>query len=298
MEEHEIHDRIEELNYRLRQEDNSLKELFDQMSAKKGEKNEAIRLRDESNKKVKQIIDKAKLHQAARDRLHGEAKKLRNKMRDYSREVSSRARKISQEKEIRNQFQREARGSPESLSKQFGGAIQTLITMELSLKNEIIMVEMIMELQKRYEAKKAADEVHHDIQETYKDLKETEAEAKSEFSTLSEVLARAQEEHQTAIDLFSEKDRERDSGQEHHQRFLEISKEMKEIGKAIDRSKDHKNEVRDEINKLRDELKKIDRGRKEAEKAKKLGKAKEKVQKGGKMDLEELRLLVESGQLK
>ena len=296
--EDEVRERLQELHELRIDEQARLRALINEVKDKRNQTNKLKKERDDLNGKVKETINEAKKHLSERDRIQSKIKAKNTDKKSIFKQISSKADSISKTKEERDKLNKEAKGYQERLRDQMVGSIKTLLGMDLSLKNEIIMVEMIFDFQGRLKQKMAADKLHKEIQTTYKDLKSTETQLQSVFGQLGNMISLSQHEHKLAQELFMKKDELRKEAQEAHNKFIENNKVVKDLSLKIDASKLALDKIQQKIKREKDKLGNIKKHQREQEKKAKLKTAKEKMASSGKMGMEDLRLLLESGELK
>jgi phosphoserine phosphatase len=296
--EEEIRERIQELMELQIDEQARLRALINEVKDKRNLTNKLKKERDELNAKVKETINEAKKHLSDRDRIQNQIKKRNTDKKSIFKQISRKAQTISKTKEERDKLNKEAKGYQERLRDQMVGSIKTLLGMDLSLKNEIIMVEMIFDFQGRLKQKMEADKLHQEIQTTYKDLKSTESQLQGIFGDMGNMMSKSQNEHKLAQELFLKKDELRKEAQEAHNKFIENNRLVKDLSLKIDASKLALDKIQQKIKREKDKLGNIKKRQREEEKKAKLETAKTKMKTSGKMGMDDLRLLLESGELK
>jgi len=289
---------IADARNQLRDEQYALKLLYNDVNAKKDKGQELKAKRDACNARVKELIQQAKLAQAKRDEINKKTGALKGERRQVSQAMRSRAREISKDKQVRRQFNIEAHGTEESIQRNAWGTLKTLLEMDLTLKNEAILFEMFFETKERLNARKAASKVHEKIQETYKDLKQTESKAQDIYENIGTLIMDSQKWHEESLKLFRQKDEVREEADKYHKELMENSAEIREMYKKVDAQKAVQNKAYKRVKSLESKLGDWKRRQKEKMELEKLTEAKRKADTGKKMGLDELKLLLDKGALK
>ena len=289
---------IDEVKAKLDNEWNNLSVVFNKIKAKHNEINELKTRRDEFNQLVKTHISSAKELQKERDQLQETTKPKREIIKNLRFNIKEYAKQINELKNIRDGKHREAKGSIQGLQDNLAASLTTLLTMDLALKDEIILFDMIFSTKERYEAKVEADDIHKQIQDVYLAIKETDAQINNADQDIGKIIAESQEKHNAAIAKFREKDELRSQSNLMHQKVVEGYKEIKDLKVQAEETKKLVSNLKAELNELYKKLRSGEKKRRDMARQEKLEDAKDKLKKEKKLDLNELRLLIESGELK
>ena len=286
----------------LRREINEMRykrqNLISEIKPKRKEAAELKKKRDELNQEVKNLIVKAKQHLAHRDEILKKIKDLRNEVgKVVKSEILPRAERIRKEKEERRALNRMARASPQELEKEFKASLKTLFETNLSLREEVIMVEMIMDVVARYKARKNADDVSSEIKKTYEEIKEIEPKKIELDRTIMRLTAEAENEHRAAMELFDRKNELSKLSQETHENYVKHIKEIKALSSQIDEISEKIDNKFKELKPLQKKLENIRLTRRKQQELEKLKAAKEKMRTTGRIGLDDLRILLESNAL-
>ena len=282
---------------RLRGDINTLRykrqNLIDEIKQKRSEVGKLKERRDSLNAQVRELINKGKEHLKKRDELHGRIKKLKEERSGITRGIKPKADRIRSEKEVRWKLNRAAHSSEDEIIADFEASLKTLFENELSLKDEVIMVEMVMDVQKRFTARKNADKVSKDIRKTWKDIKGIEEKATSVTTEIITLAAEGEKEHQAAMELFDRKNELSTEGQEAHESYVDLVKNIRSMSKQID---DLSQEIDEKFSRIKPMQRKLDNARltrREEQRLEQLKTAKHKMETSGKIDLNDLRVLLE-----
>jgi uncharacterized coiled-coil DUF342 family protein len=293
----EIKKQIDKLKNKLEIEWQALDQIFTEIKSKRDVLNDYKTRRDEFNQIVKELISQGKELQKERDTIRESVKPKVMIIKNLRLNIKEFSKQISELKNIRDGKHREAKGSKVGLKDNVESSLTTLLNLDLSLKDEITLFNMIFSARSRYDAKVVADDAHNQIQEIYNTLKDSENQIISLEGQINAINHQAQDKHNESVTKFKEKDEARIKSNELHQQVLDGYKEMKEYRQQTDEIKKNIAELKGELNVLYKKLRASDRKRLDTAKKEKLEGAKEKLKDKKKMDLDELRLLIESGSL-
>jgi uncharacterized coiled-coil DUF342 family protein len=268
--------------------------LIADIKEKRNRADDLKKKRDALNAEVKRLVGEGKEHVKKRDAIQEQIKKLKGKRAEITQDIAPKAKHIRSEKEIRDRLNRAARASPKELKIEFDASLKTLFGMDLTLRQEVIMVEMVMEVQRRFLQRKDADELSTDIHQTWEDIKGIEEKASTVTFKIMSLAADNEKEHQAAMDCFDRKREVSEESQEHHQNFIALMKEVRGISKEID---DISRKVDGGFKKLRPLERNLDSirlTRRDQQRLEQLKVAKQKMATTGKIGLEDLKILMES----
>jgi uncharacterized coiled-coil DUF342 family protein len=293
-------DRLEimEKESRLRKEINSLRykrqNLITEIIQKRNEASELREKRDTLNAEVRELVGKGKAHIKKRNELQGQIKSLKDKRSDITQGIGPKAEMMRSEQDKRWRLNRAARSTKEDILADFTASLKTLFEMDLSLRDEVIMVEMIMDVKKRYLARESANEVHDTIRDGKKEIRKIQNKASNVTSKIISLAADGETEHQAAMELFDRKDELSAESQALHDRYIGMTKEIRSISKTIDDLSREIDEHFKDIKPIRNKLDRARITRREEQQLEQLKVAKNKMETSGKIDLNDLRVLMES----
>jgi uncharacterized coiled-coil DUF342 family protein len=296
--EEQIKRQIERVREKLDAEWRILDGIFTKIKEKNNEINEQKRQRDEFNQLVKNMIGEAKELQKERDDIRKTTNPMREVIKNLRLNIKEYAKQINELKNIRDGKHREAKGSLNGLKDNISASLTTLLNLDLSLKDEITLFNMIFSTRDRYQAKQLADDIHSQIQDVYTALKESENQIMSIESQIAKTNQEAQDKHNESVTKFKQKDEARNRSNELHQQVVNGFKDLKTLKSQAFESKKTVAELKGQLNALYKKLKAGARKRQEIAKKDKLEGAKKKLKGEKKMGLDELRLLIESGEFK
>ncbi len=293
----ELRRQIDAIKDKLETEWKALDEIFGKIKSKYDEIDEYKSRRDELNQLVKTLITEGKEKQRERDLLQDSTKPKREVIKTLRLNIKEYAKQINELKDIRDGKHREAKGSVEGLKDNINSSITTLLTLDLSLKDEITLFNMIFSSKKRFEAKTMAEDIHNQIQEIYNALKDSEHQIQDKELQIAKIIQDSQILHNESIVRFKEKDEIRNKSNELHQQVLDGYKEVRGMREQTREIKKNVAELKGQLNVLYKKLRANEKKRQDMTRQEKLEKAKSKLKDEKKMGLDDLRLLIESGSL-
>lgn len=294
----ELMEKVSYLNQQINEERFKKQSLIQEIQVKRKISEDLRKQRDDLNATVKDFSNQAKPHIEERDKVNMEIKDLKDKRAEIGKRIIPHAKKIRDEKEERKQLNYLAYGNLDSLQKEFNGAIKTLFEYDLSLRDEAIMVDMAQDFHSRYIIKKEAQILHKDIHGEWEDIKVIEEDINTITQQIIKLASKSQEEHSAAMELFDRKEGARKESDAIHKQYINLSIEIKEMQKEIDKCKDNIDSLSQDQVPMSKKLNKLKINRWEEQNFEKLKQAKSKMESTGKIDLQDLRVLMESGSLK
>jgi uncharacterized coiled-coil DUF342 family protein len=294
----QIKRQIDEVRQKLDSEWQNLDNIFKKIRGKNEEINNLKARRDEFNQQVKTLISEGKAKQKERDEHRETIKPMLEVIKNLRLNIKEYAKQISELKNIRDGKHREAKGSLDGLKDNIAASVTTLLNLDLALKDEITLFNMIFSTQDRYSAKVQADDTHSQIQEVYSALKESENQIMGIEEQIAKIKEESQGKHLESMEKFKQKDAAREQSNELHNKVVSGYKDIKQLKEVALDSKKTVAELKGKLNALYRKLKTGARKRQEMAKKDKLEGAKKKLKGEKKMGLDELRLLIESGELK
>ena len=291
-------DEIAEINSRL----NALDE---QLNKAKTETIKSIEKRDKLNEESRKLRQEIQELKPERDTLNGKVQTLkllrdeiRTKTRTIIEDIKARQEKIS---ELRKKTPRE---SFEQLRKEQEDIEWKIQTTSLDLQEEKRLIENVKQLETQMAAYKKIEKQQQKIDERRKELKTLDEKADGFHQELSAIAQTSQEIHQKIITKIDESKKIKDEADSVHQAYLKSRQEAEVleaelIGLLVQRKKIQQS-LREEDAKKRETaeqaLKEEQQALKEKQQALKeklASQAREKLQRGEKLSLDEFQLLAE-----
>ncbi len=255
--------------------------------------------RDQLNLQVKELSSKPREILEKRKEAWDSISGTNEERRRVFREMQPYLHRIGELRKIRDAFNAASRGTMERLLANLASTRQDLLSSDLSLKNELYMFDLLFELRDRVLVKVEADKVHKEIVR----VKEEDLAKYNQFladieGRIGDMKNLSHEGLMTAKGIWSKRDEVRELSQKEHRAFLDGQKEISLLRKKwYDKRKEIQGLYR-EIDQWNAEFKKSPTERRQSDMSRKQAEAVEKFKRGEKLSLEELSLVVESGQMK
>jgi uncharacterized coiled-coil DUF342 family protein len=292
--ERELKEKINVLRQRLEQNERELKNTFREISLHNDVGQESKAKRDSLNAKVKELSPKAAELRKKRDETNAriaELKSMREKLKNRGKEFSE---KIGELKKTRDDLNTEARGRFENLEKAYSEELNLFLNADIPLEHEINVYNRLIELARRLEATKKANEIHNEISVEYNQAKGIFTDMDSLHAQIQTLAAESQKYHEEMIASYNEIDGIRKEADSYHAQVSEKYKGIAPLRKRISALKAEIPKLRDELGVYLEQLKEIQLAKDEKKTEGKRELAKEKFQKSGRVSLEEFRILVEN----
>ncbi len=292
-----VQKKIGEMEERLSDLDFALKKHFERKDALNASIREAKEERDNLHQEARDLVTKGKAHIERRNAVQKEIKTLKDSRTDIRKAMDRKASELGLSKTERDKLNIVAKGRSDLLKKRLEGSMRTLMETDLSLKNELIMVEMILELQERLGASIEADGVHTKVQERYSELKDIQSQLDETYKRVGELIMESNTEHEAAMTAFSQKDDVRNRAQDEHHKMIDCVKELKDLELEITAQKLAVGKVRDMLRQERRKLRMHPKRIEALTEKDRLKEAKKKVEKAEKLNMQDLKLLLDKGEL-
>ena len=296
--ERELKEKINLLRQQLEQKERELKSIFKEISLYADNGDELKARRDGLNARVKELSIKAAELRKKRDETNArisELKSVRDGLKGRGKKFSE---KIEGLKKTRDELNMTARGRLESLDKAYSDELNLFLTADIPLEHEINIFNRLIELSKRIEATKKANEVHAEISVEYSRAKEIYTDMDSLHAQIQTLAQESQNYHEEMIALYDEIDVTRKEADSFHSQLTEKYKGIAPLRKKINALKAEMPKLREELGVYLDQMKDLALVREEKKNEGKREKAKEKFNKNGRLSLDEFRILVEHDDIK
>ncbi len=289
---------LAEQRSRLRDARDSIRSLISEVQDQRRGSDLLKKERDDAHVDARRLVEEAKLHQSKRDEINQMATDLRSEKREANAELRKKIDALISTKRERQTLDRKAGASKEFLAKQLVGGMITLFSMDMALKNEAVMFEMVFEWRDRFGVKEKADDAHSRLQNEWDAKSEAEAKAQTLYEEIGRLLEASNHEHSESIRSFQEKDEARARANGLHQEWIDKGKEIRETQKRINDAKREADEIAVKVRALDKELIKRVGWKRAKEDQREFEGVKQKMDGGGKLSMEELKLLLDKGALK
>lgn len=298
MSEKDLKSKVNELRTQMSHHDRELKGIYRELKLHRTNSDDLKAKRDELNGKVKGLVTKARDARSKRDSINEKISSLktsRNAVMEKSRAFSN---EMSELKGKRDALNKQSKGSVEALSKSYVADIDTFLNADIPLKHEIDLFAKLIEMKERLGAAFDANEIHKKLQATYdasKDVFDAGADVGSQIKGLAE---QSQKYHLEMLALYKEVDEIRKVADLAHTQMREKYAVTAPIREKIDPLKASIAVLREELEVYLEKLNDIQLVKDEKKQEEHLVVAKEKLDKKGRLSLEDLKVLMEKGDLK
>lgn len=296
--ERELKDKINQLRQRLDQNERELKTIFRDISLHNEGGQDLKAKRDGLNARVKELSPKAAELRKKRDETNSkiaELKAMRENLRGKGKDFNE---KIGQLKKTRDELNTTARGRLETLEKAYTDELNIFLNADIPLEHELNVYNRLLELSQRLEATKKANVVHGEITVEYDRAKEIYTDLDSLHAQIQTLAQESQKYHEEMIKIYNEIDTLRKEADSYHAQLSEKFKSISPLRKKISALKAETPKLRDELGVYLEQMKGYQLARDEQKNEGKREQAKEKLNKKGRLSLEEFRILVESKDIK
>ncbi|MDP2217979.1 MAG: phosphoserine phosphatase [Methanolobus sp.] len=298
MTEKELKNKADELRTELSHLDRELKSIYKQLKLHRTNMDDTKARRDELNSRVKGLVAKARDAKSKRDSLNARISSLkssRNEVDDKKRQCSG---EISDLKNRRDSLNNLSKGSVETLSKAYFADIDTFLNADIPLKHEIDLFERLVLMKDRLDAAFDANEVHKKLVEAYESSKDVFASGEDLGGEIHQLAEQSQKYHLEMIDLYKQVDELRKQADLAHSEISSKIAVTAPLRERIDPIKAKMALLRDELGIYLGKLEDIHLEKDEKKQEEHLVVAKEKLDKNARMSLQDLKVLLEKGNLK
>lgn len=296
--ERELKGKVNELRSKIEKSERQLASIFKELKINRTDIDELKVKRDTLNQQVKERVAKAQALRDRRDEINkqiGEYKEKRSGINSKTQELFS---GIAGLKEQRDECNKLSHGSVESLSKAYEAELDALFNKELPLAVEIKILQKLNDLSKRLDAAKKANELHSQIQESYKESKGIHKEGDEFHEKIQALSDESQACHLEMLENFKTADEIRKEANMYHAQLTDKIANINSIKEKIDPLKNNIANSRKELSLYLDKLKDLQLTKDEHKVSQKHNDAREKLQKNARLSLEDLKLLIEKGDVK
>lgn len=298
MTERELKDTVNKFRNEISHNEKALKNIFRELKLHRTNIGELKEKRDALNAKVKELSGVARKEKKERDRANAEIAGIKGKRKEVLEQKDRITGDISSSKEERDRLNHESKGSVDSLLGAYKAELDTFLNADIPLKHEKDVFARLLELEKRVTAAVSADSLHREVVGKYEEAKVFEKESFDLGSRIRALADESQKHHVAMVDLYRQIDEFRKEADLYHSQMKETYDVISPIRDKIDPLKAKIASLRDELSGYLDRLNAIQLEKEEKKTSEKHSAAKEKLEKTGKMSLEDLKILMEKGDLK
>lgn len=296
--ERELKNKVNELRNRIEKSERQLSSVFKELKNNRTDIDELKEKRDSLNQQVRERVRKAQELRKKRDGINDQISEYKEKRGSVNSKTQDLFTGIAELKEKRDEYNRLSHGSVESLSKAYLAELQTFFDKELPLAVEIKIYQKLNDLGKRLESARKANELHAQIQESYTESKEIHLEGDELHEKIQALSDESQACHLEMLENFKAADEIRKEANMYHAQLTDKFSSINAIKEKIDPLKTGIASARKDLSLYLDKLKDVQLTKDENKVSQKHSTAREKLQKNARMSLEDLKLLIEKGDVK
>lgn len=290
--------KVNELRTQITRDERELRSLFNELRLHRTNMAELKEKRDGLNAQVKEMVARARELKEKRDEVNArisELKNVKNARISASQQASDEIAKLKAERDALNQV---SRGTVDIISKAYSAELDTFLNADVPLQHEIDVFGRLLQLEERLRAAMKADEVHRKIQETYDATMSQQAgNGENIGPAIKELADTSQQYHVEMVELYKKVDEMRKDADLCHAQIKEKFGVTEPLRAKIDPLKQRISQLRDELNGYLEKLNDIQLVKDEKKQQEQRVVAKEKLEKTGKMSLQDLKVLMENGDL-
>ncbi len=287
----------------VREKINEIKEEIEILDLKIKNKNTEVEVirsrRDKLNDEVKNLSRKPKEIMADRKGMWDNISETNDEKKRIFKEMQPFLQKIGEIRKVRDELNEVSRGTLERLKENYVGTRENLLNSDISLKNELFLYQNLFELRDRLLIKKEADTYHQRIVRIKEvDLAKYNDELRKMEGQIGDLKSQSHEGLETAKEMWARRDSMREKAQKEHMAFIDGMKQLRGLSKQIwERRKKIQLSYR-QIDDWKKEFKRTPEERKRSDQGRKQKDAVAKYKRGEKLSLDELSLVMESGEMK
>ncbi|MGA1848437.1 MAG: hypothetical protein ACMUHB_03765 [Thermoplasmatota archaeon] len=255
--------------------------------------------RDRLNDQVKQLSRKPKEIMEERKEVWEGISETNEEKRKVFKEMQPFLQRIGELRKERDIYNDASRGTLDRLKENYQSTMENLISSDINLKNELYLYQYLFELRDRLLVKSRADQVHQQIVRIKEvDLSKYNTELRSMEKQIGELKSQSHEGLEEAKELWSRRDEIRERAQKEHKAYIEAVKQLRNLNRQGWERRKKVQELYRQIDDWKKEFKKSHEERKRSDMGRKTKDAVAKYKRGEKLSLEELSLVMESGEMK
>ncbi len=296
--ERELKNKVNELRNRIEKSERQLSSVFKELKNNRTDIDELKEKRDSLNQQVRERVRKAQELRKKRDGINDQISKYKEKRGSVNSKTQDLFTGIAELKEKRDEYNKRSHGSVESLSRAYLTELETFLDKDLPLAVEIKIYQKLNDLEKRLESARKANELHAQIQESYTESKEIHLEGDELHEKIQGLSDESQACHLEMLENFKAADEIRKEANMYHAQLTDKFSSINAIKEKIDPLKTGIASARKELSLYLDKLKDVQLTKDENKVSQKHSTAREKLQKNARMSLEDLKLLIEKGDVK
>ncbi|MBW6470899.1 MAG: phosphoserine phosphatase [Methanosarcinaceae archaeon] len=298
MTERELKEKVNSIRTQIDQNERSLKSIFRELKLHRTDTTDLKEKRDALNAQVKELVSKAHDHKIKRDDANQNIASLKTERSGIQAATQKVVDEISHMKTERDNLNKLSKGSVESLSKAYAEELDKLLNADIPLKHEIDIIERLTQLEERLGAAFSANEVHKKIIESYDSSKGIYDTGDNVSDQIRSLAKESQEHHLGMLELYKTIDELRKEADMYHAQINEKYSLSAPLRAKIDPLKAKIEQLREELNVYLERSKEVQLVKDEKKQDEQHVVAKEKLNKTGRLSLQDLKVLMDKGDIK
>ncbi|SFM61414.1 coiled-coil protein [Methanolobus profundi] len=298
MSEKDLKNKVNDLRAEIGHNERELKGIYRELKLHRTNTDDLKEKRNGLNSQVKGLVTKARDAKSKRDSINAKIAALKSSRNEVNAKTRQFSDNISDLKSKRDDLNKMSKGSVETLSKAYAADIDIFLNADIPLKHEIDLFGKLLDLKERLGAAFDANSIHQQLRETYEASKEV-FDSRDDFGNeIGKLAEESQKHHLEMIDLYNQADELRKAADTAHAQISEKYAVTAPIREKIDPLKKKIALLRDELGIYLEKLNDIQVEKDDKKQEEHLVVAKEKLEKSGRLSLEDLKVLMEKGDLK
>ncbi len=298
MTERELKNIVNDYRTNISRNEKALKAVFNELKLHRTNIDELKQKRDDLNAKVKEIATQAREEKNKRDEVNKQISEYKSERDNLRSEKDKITNDISGLKAKRDEFNKISKGSVESLSRAYCEELDKFLNADIPLNHEQNIFERLKELNGRIEAAKEADATHKKIIEIYQSCETVFSKNGNVGDSIKTLAEESQQHHLKMHELYKQVDELRKEADTYHAQIKETYKITSPIREKIEPLKAKTAQLRDELSVYLEKLNDIQLQKDEQKQNDHHTEAREKLEKSGKLSLQDLKVLMEKGDIK
>ncbi|MBN2014079.1 MAG: hypothetical protein JW778_02765 [Candidatus Altiarchaeota archaeon] len=297
MNEKELKKQVNELRHEIDGREKEVKVLYSEIEV---HRNGAVELKlqiDQAKESIKSSLEEAKLFLSKRDELNKEVAELKKKRKKISDKLRKLGEEIKAKKMKRDELNSKARGTREILGKLYQEKLAKILEGDIPLIDEIRLFDRIFEIEDRLDVVGKADELHTKISKEYEKIQKLNKTFDGVCKKIKSLAEESQESHERAMQIYHGVDDLRERSKQDHGKIKEKYEQINPLRDKVTALKQDIRVLREKLTPLNEELKSFKKQRDDRRRVEDTTKAKEKLQKKGRVSIDDLRVLLESGEI-
>ncbi|WP_094227933.1 coiled-coil protein [Methanolobus psychrotolerans] len=296
--EKDLKNKVNDLRTQISHNERELKAIYRELKLHRTNTDDLKEKRDNLNSQVKSLMSKARDAKSKRDSINARIAALKSSRNEANEKTRMFSDNINELKTKRDDLNKLSKGSVETLSKAYAADLDLFLNADIPLKHEIDVFSRLLDLKERLGAAFDANDIHQKLMKTYdasKDVFESRDDFGNEIGKLAE---ESQKHHLEMIGLYNQVDELRKAADTAHLQISEKYSVTAPLREKIDPLKSKIALLRDELGIYLEKLNDIQVEKDDRKQEEHLVVAKEKLEKSGRLSLEDLKVLMEKGDLK